>query len=173
MALHIPGQGFLGNFLGRVLRGESLEVFGDGRQLRDPVFVDDAVNAFLLAGAVQDPPARLWNVGGREALSLDSIARAVSTAAGVAPPIFRPFPPEHKSIDIGSYTTDSSRILRDLGWRPHVGFRQGIARSLEFFRREWPHYLPGTVPGPLPGVVAPLPAGSFAPDTPDARPIAV
>ncbi|MGO9257033.1 MAG: NAD-dependent epimerase/dehydratase family protein [Bryobacteraceae bacterium] len=173
MALHIPGQGFLGNFLRRVLCGESLEVFGDGRQLRDPVFVDDAVNAFLVAGAVRDPLTRLWNVGGREALSLGSIACVLSAAAGVAPPVFRPFPPEHKSIDIGSYTTDSSRILRDLGWRPHVGFRQGIARSLEFFRREWPHYLPGMLPGALPGVVAPVPAGSITLDAPDARPIAV
>jgi UDP-glucose 4-epimerase len=165
MALHVPGQGFLGNFLRRVLCGHRLEVFGDGRQLRDPMFVDDAVNAFLAAGAVQDPPARLWNVGGPEALSLGAIAGAVSLAGGVAPPMHRPFPPELKSIDIGSYTTDSSRIGRDLGWRPHVLFRDGIARSLEFFRREWPHYLPGEVP--------PFPAGSFQPDAPDARSIAV
>jgi UDP-glucose 4-epimerase len=165
MALHIPGQGFLGNFLRRVLCGQSLEVFGDGRQLRDPLFVDDAVDAFLLAGAAQDPPARLWNIGGSEALSLGSIACAMSAAAGVAPPVFRPFPPEHKSIDIGSYTTDSSRILRDLGWRPRVSFRRGLARSLEFFRRELLHYLPGAVPL--------LPAGSFTPEAPDARSIAV
>lgn len=146
MALHIPGQGFLGSFVRRVLCGHSLEVFGDGRQLRDPVFVDDAVEALLAAGAVEDPPSRLWNVGGMEALSLASIARTVSLTAGVAAPVFRPFPVEHKSIDIGSYTTDSSRILRDLGWRPQVTFRQGIARSLEFFRREFLHYLPAATP---------------------------
>jgi UDP-glucose 4-epimerase len=184
MALHIPGQGFLGSFLRRVLCGQRLEVFGDGHQLRDPVFVDDAVSAFLAAGAVQDPPTRLWNVGGVEALSLGYIAHAVSAAAGVGPPVFRPFPPEHKSIDIGSYTTDSSRILRDLGWRPQVRFRQGMARSLEFFRREWEHYLPGLVPPVLPAVEPldpsvdarvgpPLPAGSFEPDAPGARRIAV
>jgi UDP-glucose 4-epimerase len=177
MALHIPGQGFLGNFLRRVICGQHLEVFGDGRQLRDPVFVDDAVNAFLAAGAVDSPPTRLWNVGGSEALSLGSIAHAVSAAADVAPPVFRPFPPEHKCIDIGSYTTDSSRILRDLGWRPQVDFRQGIARSLEFFRREWPHYLPGVLPDVLPDVLPevlpPLPAGSFTPEAPDARSVAV
>ncbi len=164
MALDIPGQGFLGNFLRRVLRGQRLEVFGDGRQLRDPVYVDDVVNAFLAAGAIDDPPSRLWNVGGSEALSLGDISRVVSAAADVAPPAYRPFPREHKSIDIGSYTTDSSRILRDLGWRPQVRFRQGIARSLEFFRRRWQHYLPGTPP---------LPASSYHTDAPDASGIAV
>ena len=80
-----------------------------------------------------------------EALTLASIALTVSLTAGVGAPLIRPFPPEQKSIDIGSYTTDSSRILRDLGWRPRVLFRQGIARSLEFFRREFLHYLPKTV----------------------------
>jgi len=143
MALHIPGQGFLGNFLGKVLSGQPLEVFGDGRQLRDPVFVDDVVDAFLLAGAADDPPSRLWNVGGPEALSLASIAHILSAAADVPPPTFRAFPAEQKTIDIGSYTTDSSRILRDLGWQPRVLFHQGICDSLEFFRRELPHYLPG------------------------------
>ncbi len=165
MALHIAGQGFLGNFLQRVLCGQGLEVFGDGLQLRDPVYVDDAVNAFLAAGEAADPPSRLWNVGGSEALSLESIALALSEAAGVTPPVFRPFPPEHKSIDIGSYTTDSSQIRQDLGWRPQVRFLQGVAHCLAFFRREWDHYLPERVP--------PLPAGSFQTDAPDARGIAV
>jgi nucleoside-diphosphate-sugar epimerase len=165
MALHIPGQGFLGSFLQRVLCGQRLEVFGDGLQLRDPIFVDDAVEAFLAAGAAAEPPSRLWNVGGSEALSLESIARALSGAAGVMPPLFRPFPPEHKTIDIGSYTTDSSRIREELGWRPQVRFLQGVAHCLEFFRREWNCYLPGRVPL--------LPAGSFHPDAADARGIAV
>jgi UDP-glucose 4-epimerase len=142
MALHIPGQGFLGNFLRRVVSGQPLEVFGDGRQLRDPVYVDDVVEAFLAAGAIADPPARLWNVGGMEALSLASIAGIVSRIAGVGAPLLRSFPPDRRSIDIGSYTTDSSRILRDVGWRPRVNFHQGIARSISFFRREFLHYLP-------------------------------
>jgi len=166
MALDVPSQGFLGNFLRQVLCGRRLEVFGDGRQLRDPVYVDDAVNAFLAVGAAPNPPARLWNVGGSEALSLGAIAGTISYAAGVGAPVYRDFPQELKSIDIGSYTTDSSRIRRDLGWRPHVRFGQGIARSLTFFRREWSHYLPGAPPPPLPN-------GSFHPDAPDAYGITV
>jgi len=165
MALRVEGQGFLGGFLRRALCGQRLEVFGDGRQLRDPVYVDDAVYAFLAAGAAENPPHRLWNAGGSEALSLGEIATAMSLAAEVPLPLLRPFPPELRTIDIGSYTTDSNRILADLGWRPQVRFAAGIARSLEFFRREWPHYLPDMPP--------PLPAGPFQPETPDSRGIAV
>ena len=50
MALNIPEQGVLGHFFRHALRGEDLEVFGDGLQLRDPVYVDDLVDVFRLAG---------------------------------------------------------------------------------------------------------------------------
>jgi nucleoside-diphosphate-sugar epimerase len=104
--------------------------------------VDDAVDAFLLAGCASAPPSRLWNVGGFQAISLAEIAAIVSTAAGAPPAICRPFPAEHKGIDIGSYCSDSTRIREELGWHPQVAFAEGVRRSLEYFRRELPHYLP-------------------------------
>ncbi len=144
MALNIPGQGFLGHFLRRALLGDPIEIFGDGRQLRDPVYVDDAVEAFLLAGAAdrRRAGARLWNVGGPASLDLAEIAAIISRAAGAPEPVYRPFPQGGKAIDIGSYTTDSSRIRRDLGWRPSVPFADGIRRTIDWYRRELPHYLP-------------------------------
>jgi UDP-glucose 4-epimerase len=143
MALNIDGQGFLGHFLRLALTGETIRIFGDGRQLRDPVYVDDVVQAFLLAGTAGPMSRRLWNVGGGAALPLAGIAETISGAAAAPAPQYQPFPAEHKSIDIGSYVTDSSRILEDLGWRPAIPFAEGIRRTLEYYRREMPHYLPG------------------------------
>jgi hypothetical protein len=67
--------------------------------------------------------------------------RLSSGAAGLPKPVLQPFPPELKRIDIGSYHTDISRIRRDLGWTPGVEFNRGIRRSIEFYRKELPHYL--------------------------------
>jgi UDP-glucose 4-epimerase len=141
MALNLTCQGFLGNFLRRALLRHPLEVFGDGLQLRDPVFVDDAVNAFLMAGAAPDAGSRVWNVGGPTALSLAGIASIISAAAGLPDPAHRPFPEEKRIIDIGSYVSDSTRISDELGWRPAVGFEDGVLRTLEYFEREFIHYL--------------------------------
>jgi nucleoside-diphosphate-sugar epimerase len=142
LALWLSGQGFLSHFLRRALLDQPIEIFGDGRQLRDPLYVDDAVDAFLLAGAADDPKSRRWNVGGQQALSVAAIAQTISAAAGAPAPVCRPFPAEHEGIDIGSYCSDSSRIRKELGWSPRITFEEGIRRSLEYFQRELPHYLP-------------------------------
>lgn len=141
LALHLTGQGFLGNFLRRALLEQTIEIFGDGRQLRDPVYVDDAVDAFLLAAASPSPPSRLWNVGGQKAIPLADIAAAIAIAAEAPPPVCCEFPKEHKGIDIGSYCSDSTRIREELGWCPQVSLAEGVRRSLQYFRRELPHYL--------------------------------
>ncbi len=140
MALHIPCQGVLSTFLRRALLGQDLEVFDGGDSLRDPVHVDDAVHAFLLAGSVARLPSRTYNVGGAEALSLFRIAEIMARAAGVQVTT-RPFPAERKLIDIGSYVSDWARIRRELGWTPQVGFAEGLRRTLEWYGARLEHYL--------------------------------
>ncbi len=143
MALNIPAQGFLGTFLRRALTSEPIEVFGDGLQLRDPVYVDDAVDAFLLAG-LGTPPSRTYNVGGIENLPLNKIAAIIAREGGEIAVTRRAFPDDIKPIDIGSYATDSTRIASELEWRPQVRFSEGIRRTLDFFRLHSEHYLPLT-----------------------------
>ncbi|MCS7314423.1 MAG: NAD-dependent epimerase/dehydratase family protein [Bryobacterales bacterium] len=140
MALRIPCQGVLSAFLRRALLGEDLEVYDSGEQLRDPVHVDDVVEAFLLAGAASSLRARTYNVGGPEALSLRQIAETIAQLTGVRV-VTRPFPADRKRIDIGSYRADSSRFQRDFAWSPRIRFAEGIRRSIEWYRQHFEHYL--------------------------------
>ena len=143
MALNIPTQGFLGGFLRRALLGEPISVFGDGRQLRDPIYVDDAVDAFLRAGIAVEGTSRLWNLGSGQPLSLASIAATIASAADTPAPVFRPFPAELKSIDIGSYYANTERIRIELGWTPRVDFKRGIRRTIEYYKQELAYYVNG------------------------------
>ncbi len=140
LAINMPCQGFLSCFLRCALVGEPVVVFGSGEQLRDPLYVDDAVEAFLLAGSVPVLPSRVYNVGGPSALTLNEIARVYAEAAGI-PVRHRPFPADRKAFDIGSYASDSSRIAAELGWTPEALFEDGIRRTLDYFRAEFGHYL--------------------------------
>ncbi|MBM3761260.1 MAG: NAD-dependent epimerase/dehydratase family protein [Acidobacteria bacterium] len=136
MSLSVAGQGFLGVFFRKALLGESISVFGDGDQLRDPLFVSDAVDAFLRAGVAGKLGDRAFNIGGLEALPLREIARHI---AGQVETI--PFPEHLKCIDIGSYSTDSSYAADVLGWRPSVSIAEGAAKTLDFYRSHLVDYL--------------------------------
>ena len=149
MALDVPCQGFLNTYLRKALTGQALEIFGDGSQLRDPLYVDDAVEAFLTAGAAEKLPSRAYNVGGPEPLSLAQIAETLSAAAGLPAPTRRPFPEERKAIDIGSYHTDSTRIGAELGWRPATSFAVGAARTLDYYRENLSKHLDPANPNPV------------------------
>jgi UDP-glucose 4-epimerase len=163
MALNIPCQGFLSNFLRRALLGQTIEIFGDGCQLRDPVYIDDVVSAFLLAGATASAGSRYYNVGGPAALQLSRVAEIISSLADAPAPVLTPFPPDRKRIDIGSYASDWARLGAALGWRPTVEFERGAAAAIEFFRTEMRHYLRPEDAAP----VCPLE------DIPDSEPAAV
>jgi nucleoside-diphosphate-sugar epimerase len=141
MAVQLSHQGFLGTYIRRAALREPPEVYGDGHQLRDPLYVDDAVCAFLIAGSVRQLPSRVYNVGGPRALSIQEIADITHQAADTPAPIFKPFPSQLKVIDIGSYCTDSRRIQRELGWAPCIEFEQGIRQTLDYYRDALCHYL--------------------------------
>lgn len=148
LGLDVPCQGFLSTYFRKVLTGQALEIFGDGRQLRDPVYVDDVVEAMLLAGNAEQLGSLSYNVGGPNVLPLASIAEIMSEAAGVAAPSYREFPEDRKAIDIGSYYTDSTLMKNHLGWRPQVTFEEGVRLTLAFYRANLRQYLDPEQPNP-------------------------
>ncbi len=135
MSLAASGQGVLPFFLKQLLLGRNLEVFGTGEQIRDPLYVDDAVEAFLLAGGIVDPPSRAYNVGGDEPLSLHAIAQIMARVSGSGASVtLKPFPGDLRAIDIGSYTTNNTRATLELGWRPQTAFEEGMEVAFEYYR---------------------------------------
>jgi UDP-glucose 4-epimerase len=149
MALARPCQGFLGNFVRKLITGSRLEVFGDGAQLRDPLHVDDAVEAFIRVASNVRPAAPMYNVGGPEPLTLGCIASIASRIGALEAPLYRPFPAEQKLIDIGSYYADWSRIHKEMEWIPRIRFQDGIESTLRFYDGQRQHYLdPGVINPP-------------------------
>jgi UDP-glucose 4-epimerase len=127
-------QTFLGTWLRLAVEAEELLVFGDGTQQRDFTFVDDAVEAFLLAGASPAADGEVSNVGGEPPVSLGELAELLVELAGAGSWRLVPFPDERRTIDIGDYFADDTKIRSRLGWEPRVGLREGLERSLAYYR---------------------------------------
>jgi UDP-glucose 4-epimerase len=141
-------QGFIGWFIRLALEGRDIEIFGDGSQVRDFVYVDDAVDAFLRAGASDACNGQVFNVGGLEPTSHRDLATLLVEIAGAGRVRFVSWPAEKKVIDIGSFYADSSRFRTAVGWLPSVPLRTGLARTLAYYRAHVAHYLDDHRPAP-------------------------
>jgi UDP-glucose 4-epimerase len=134
-------QGFIPWFLRKVLLGETIEVYGTGEQKRDMNYVDDAVRAFLLVGSTDATNGEVYNLGGDEIVSLKAFAETLIAVAGSGSYRIVPFPEEARRIDIGDYYGSSEKIRAAVGWEPKVDLREGLRRTLEYYRLHASRYL--------------------------------
>jgi UDP-glucose 4-epimerase len=133
-------QTFLGYWLRQIVAGEEIAVFGDGLQKRDFNYVDDAVDAFLLAATRDEALGKVYNLGDSEVVSLLDLAQKLVELNGDGSFRIVPFPEDRKAIDIGDYYSDFARIKGDLGWEPRVGLDEGLRRSIDFYREQGDAY---------------------------------
>ncbi len=133
-------QTFLGIWVRRLIEGKPVQIFGDGTQLRDFNYVDDCVEALLLAGASDATNGKVYNLGSAEVVNLRQLADLlVSLVPGGALELV-PFPPDRKAIDIGDYYGDFGLFSRETGWVPKVGLAEGLKRTVDYYRSEHAHY---------------------------------
>ena len=133
-------QTFLGVWVRLLLEGKTFEVWG-GEQLRDFTYVDDVVDAFLLAAASKEANGEVFNLGCERVIGLKALADLLVEVNGGGRYEIRSFPPDRKRIDIGDYYADYSRIRSVLEWEPKVSLREGLARTVAFYRDNLAHYL--------------------------------
>ncbi len=126
-------QGFVGVFLRQAISGERIRVFGDGKQVRDFNYVDDVVDAFLLAAGGEDLRGGVFNLGAPDPCSLLAFVDLLREEAGCTYEVV-PFPDHLKAIDIGDYYSDYSLFRSRTGWEPRVPLREGLARTVAYFR---------------------------------------
>ena len=134
-------QGFIGWFIRLAVEGKDIQVYGDGSQIRDFVFVDDAVDAFLRAGGSDAVDGEVFNVGGSEPTSHRDLVQMLINAAGSGSVRYVDWPSEKKSIDIGSFYSDSTKFRHAVGWQPQVRLEEGLRRAVDFYREHLDHYV--------------------------------
>jgi nucleoside-diphosphate-sugar epimerase len=134
-------QTFLGVWIRNLLEGKPIHVFGDGRQRRDYNYVDDVVDALLLAATRPEAEGKIFNLGAPEPLTLEDTAKLMCELIEGANYEKIPFPEDRKAIDVGDFVCNYKAFQSAFGWEPKVDFRQGISKSVEYFRNDLSHYI--------------------------------
>ena len=133
-------QTFLGIWIRRLLEGKPIEVWG-GEQQRDFNYVDDCVDALCLAMNTDSANKKIFNLGSNEKISLKALAEMLIKINGSGEYIIKPFPVERKKIDIGDYYSDYKLIRKTIGWEPKVSLKEGLIRTLNFYKENLKHYV--------------------------------
>jgi UDP-glucose 4-epimerase len=135
-ALDNPYQGVLGIFLGNLLRGEPITIFGDGKQSRDFIYINDVVNAWV--GALENPASygQVFNVGSGRQIGIDQLADSVLRAFGRTR---EDHPVRHAPGRPGEQRwmeADNTSARRKLRWEPRVSFEEGLAETVRWAAAE-------------------------------------
>lgn len=140
-AMHIRDKrlSFMGWFINRAVTNNHIELYGDGSNRRDMLYIDDLCTTLIKS--IGSGATGIFNIGGSETLSLKEIAGVLKGAAGSIEIEYRKFPPELEKIDIGSFQFDDSKARQALGHNPSTVLASGIERTLEYFNKYKGYYL--------------------------------
>lgn len=135
-----PRQGVLNWFIRQLIDKEEVKLFGDGEQIRDINYVDDVVNAFLLAGASEKVWGEVFNLGGTPVSLKDFVTQAIKVNNKVGSYKIIEFPEERKKIEIGDYIANYFKIYRVLNWEPKTNLDNGLQKTFAYYKKNKKHY---------------------------------
>jgi nucleoside-diphosphate-sugar epimerase len=124
-------RGILNRVTAMALQGKDLIVYGDGNYLRDYIFIDDVVCAFMVAGTKKDVCAGVFNVSTGKSISVGEVFKLVAMRAAIVTGStvnikHLPWPDNASEIELRSYISDVSSISAKLGWKPTISLESGI-----------------------------------------------
>jgi len=120
--------------------GKELAIYGDGRQVRDFNYVDDAIEALLQVAVDDEANGQVYNLGGDEPISLLHLAQLMVKVVGKGSYQLVPWPANRKRIDIGDYYGDYRKIRSKLGWCPRISLEEGLRRTFRYYESHQEHY---------------------------------
>lgn len=133
--------GIMNWFIRLALEGKTIKVFGDGKQVRDYNFGEDAVDAMILAAQNEKSNGKMYNIGSGKKTTFIEYIKKIVKIAGSGSFELAEWPNEKKKIDIGDFYADFSLIKKELGWQPKTGLDEGLKKTIDFYRKRLSEYI--------------------------------
>lgn len=129
----------VGWFVRQAMENKTINIYGDGRQLRDYIYIDDIVAA-LLQLITRGQAGNAYNIGSHQRISFTQMVDTVIRVVGQGKKAFVAWPADYEKNETGDYVADITRVQQDTGWRPQVDLEEGISRMVKFYQVNKKHY---------------------------------
>ncbi len=133
-------------FVRQAIDDECIKVFGDGQIKRDPLYIDDCIEALLLCASDERARGEVLNVGVDIPVNFLKLVETAIQAAGSGSWQFAPFSPERKAQEPGDFFSDIGKIRRLVGWSPRTTLEEGLQKTVAYYRACRKHYWTPSVP---------------------------
>jgi len=128
-------------FVRQAMENGTINVFGDGKQIRDYIYVEDLIDAFILASISESTSGETYNIGSGSGTAFIDMVKTIIDVVGNGEIEYVPWPDQYLNEETGDYVTDISKISSDLRWKPRVDLKEGIEKSFNFYTKFLKHYI--------------------------------
>ncbi len=132
--------GVLNWFIRKAIDGQEISIFGDGRILRDYLYIDDLVSALMQSGLCVKAYGKVFNVGTGKPINFINLAKKIVSIAESGKITYTAFTRERAALEPGDYYADISKIKRIVGWKPKVSLDAGIKKTIDYYREYKKYY---------------------------------
>jgi len=129
------------NYLLRLaLDNQQIQVYGEGSQKRELIYVDDVIECLLLLGERDQCVGQVYAVGAEESVAFVELVKEIIKACGSGSYTHVPWPEDRKIIEVGDVVTDYSKLTAHTGWSPSTPLSNGLRITAEYYREHKDHY---------------------------------
>ncbi len=127
-------------FIRKAMDNEVIPLFGDGRILRDYLYIDDLIDSLITIALSENAYGEVYNVGTGVPLSFLELANKIIEIAGTGKIDYTEFTTERKALEPGDYYADITKIKNAIGWEPKVPLNDGINKTIDFYKKNKDKY---------------------------------
>ncbi|MFC1560242.1 NAD-dependent epimerase/dehydratase family protein [Candidatus Margulisiibacteriota bacterium] len=127
-------------FIRQAMENKLIKVFGDGKQIRDYIYVDDLADAFLLAAVEPKCCGKVFNIGSGKGTKFIDMAELIVRTVGSGKTESVPWPDDYVRVETGDYITNINAFSEATGWKPKTSLESGIKSTNEYYRKNRSFY---------------------------------